>query len=1038
MDKLFANRARWLQVLRIFSIWALAAVVAAPTLCQADALPQDQQKQIEVILESLRGPSVVTQSLSRLGFRPGAEGVASETMEGLKNWPDARKLEAAYHMAEAAKTNSGETLLKDIMVMVARRNYSITATETFRKNILNDTAYVQKPGSFTLEDAIHFKPRLYAFKATNTATLLQPLQKELRTVVDIISTHGSHHGKVVQLALICCKIPPKEIYNKLRTSPDYLSVYEWALTKDAPPPTTEAKVNKLIESAVRLNAALAYDDNLKSFVETQRRLGIDTFENKPSSVDGFVRRSPGLEGTATNMAIRTPDEMVSRVVAEVGAQVLPSTVQALAQAVPAVSSGGSSSQKASARLAARQFASFQLGAYQALPPQTNNAEKPRSALRFRAASIQAGGFGGIFLGNKVTWDLDKPAPTWFEWHPINSEVITPYGEEPPEEWGYLFIVMADGSVVTTEPMRAYQMWAAITTVYTGIDGVISPLFVGDGTDGEGVGLAGFTGPKDYFFLKDDIVERRPEGSRTFVVHPAIAGYPLGEDALLVDAYPFNFKDQLRNMVEVSVKRLNNATLVESLEIFYGWIEDDNYATYKFIDVPIYIDQSEAGMIFPARSDSKTYNWPEQLTRQAFLTFQKFESFNGPPEEEDPLFYSSITPLLIDAWPSFSRLNDYAGVLAIVRWLRANDATWKGEVEKLERGATLTNLVIGDKAAPKLEHTLYEAKIDLAEQVYRRAEAIVGQASPAYTKLNKQIHEARLERLATQEAIALYGLETTAPSKFNKLLIAREEFQSWQNIKSMPTQLRRLMMIMKGIDVSGKSDSKLLREVRKQARKKQKVVRAIERQLAQTPEGKFINNLKAYEKAQADKSPLAAGRAMVRQQLVGSIPDSEQVLYRSILNERATLLKERAEIMAIIESLRSIKIQPDTDSESVLLKWVATEQERSSVQAITAQIRSLTNEIDSPNSSLLRRLKAKWDRSDAIEDREKIIHGLTIARLNTKIDLLTKQYHEMNEAAERKANNAEKEMDRLIKTAPVPSFEEWWKLQTSFREQVFSN
>jgi hypothetical protein len=1040
MFERYVNYVRWPQISQIFIAWAVAVIIAAPVPIQAKSLTQAYQKQIESILDSARGPSAVTQALSRLGFRPGAEGVIGEPMQGLKNWPDARKLESAFHMANAAKTDSGETLLKDIMVMVARRNHAITAEETFQIHILNDTAYVKTPGLFTSDDVKRFKPHSYTFKAVNAATLAEPLPVEFRAVVNTISTHGSHHSKVVRLTRICCEISPKEVYKQLRTSPDYRSVYEWALTKAEPPPTTKTKVKRLVKAAIHQNAALAYEDTLKSFDKAQRSFGNESLDFRSPSFDNFIHRNPAPARTAAKLVTGTPDEMLSHIVAEVGGEGLPSAVEALSQSLPSVSPGGSAAQRTSAKLAARQFASFQSRAYQVLPSQTSKVikvVKPHNTLRFRIARVRARGFGGVFLGNKISWNSDMPAPVWFEWRSIKSKATASGGEEPAAKWGYLFIVTADGNVVTTRPMRAHQVWAAVTTVYTGIEGVVTPLFVGDGTDGEGIGLAGFTGRSDYYLLNDNIVERRTKGAATFVVHPAIAGYPLGEDALLVDAYPFNFPDQLDNMVEAAVNRLNEKESIEKLKVFRKWLNDEDRSTYKFIDVPLSIEQSKTGVIYAVRADSEIKNWPGRLRRQAFLTFQKFDA-SGKPEKENQSFYS-IVPLLTEAWPSFSRLNDYAEVLAVLRWLRANDAVWQDGLEEPYRDVSLTTLVVTNMAKPKLEPSLFETKLDLAEKVLRLADDLVDQASPDYAKLNQLIHEARLKRLAAREAIELYGFETIAPSeRIDKLLATREELQFWQDLEDLPANLLRLILQRQGMDVSELSDFGLAREMREQVRNSQRIVVNLEDQISNTPEGKFISRLEAREKALADKSPLAGGRTAVRFQLVGPIPNNEQDFYRTIMKERDTLLKERSEVMAVLKQLKSTKAPSDSGSKSVLLKRLATVAERAKAVTLNAKIRSLTNEIDNPSTGFFRRLKAKWNRSEAIKNHEAIIKGLMLAHLDKKISLLEKQADELNESAEEKTKDADKEMDRLINVTPLPKFEEWWKLQISFRDQVFSN
>lgn len=174
-------------------------------------------------------------------------------------------------------------------------------------------------------------------------------------------------------------------------------------------------------------------------------------------------------------------------------------------------------------------------------------------------------------------------------------------------------------------MRAEHVWAATTITHGGVEGVLEPLDVKDGKDGQPVGLAGFTGKRDFHCLDKEVVKRVEGGAKSFVVHPAAVGFSLGEDALLVDAVPFNFRTELERNVTRRFKAGTVSGGEQELRTFRNWLFDDDRSTYKFIDVPMTIDQSPSGVVYAARTDDGDGKWPASLRRQAFLTFQKLDS-----------------------------------------------------------------------------------------------------------------------------------------------------------------------------------------------------------------------------------------------------------------------------------------------------------------------------------------------------------------------------------------------------------------------------
>lgn len=709
----------------------------------AKDLDAEGKRVVRSIVTSVGGMSGVDRALKVLGFQP-ENFVQRETWQGYRGWPDIRKLEGAYHAAEAKVPESGGDLLNDMLMLTAKENLAITA----------DRAFLQNIGQVSSHDLRNFRPRRFTFGLPTAKQLDVALPRQMKEIVRAVTRHARHiPGGMPSLVRACCGQSPEAVYRIMRTAETYEEVLTWALKEGEIPPELHRRLQNLVEHGLKHNVALAYDEALMAAAEELRPIGKS--RARPPSL------KPRVEQDATVLPNTEPERALARIVQQAGGGQLPEGVELLTQDLQGALTADSTLARFSTRIATQQYVAFLARHYDVLPSRIGDGKTQASdALNFAKVRVRASGFGGVVLGNDIAAETDIPRPLRFKWRPLDDRITEARSFDPKFTWGYLMISFEDGSVGVTLPMRAQHVWSAATIVYTGLEGVVAPLEVGDGTNGEAVGLVGFVGRRDYNFLEDGQVRKVVDGARAFVLHPAILGYRLADDALLVDAAPFSFRKELEDMVRNWIDQRGDDASEKDWEMFETWLNDGDRTTYKFVDTPLTIMRANSGVMYAVRTESDTHR-PHSLRNRAFLTFQKFDGKQKPAKEDSPPFFYPFVPLLIEAWPNFERLNDFAEVLAFFRWLRAKDAAWEVGLKEPQRGPALTTLIMKDKEQPRLARSPFEINYRLAERVHEVASTLLENAPQSLIHLNDKVHQARLDRLAAREAQQIWDDEPTA-------------------------------------------------------------------------------------------------------------------------------------------------------------------------------------------------------------------------------------------------------------------------------------
>ncbi|MEO0044258.1 MAG: hypothetical protein RL329_3706 [Bacteroidota bacterium] len=237
-----------------------------------------------------------------------------------------------------------------------------------------------------------------------------------------------------------------------------------------------------------------------------------------------------------------------------------------------------------------------------------------------------GGFGGVIFGNEVIDATNLPKLNYIR--VIQNGYLSKEGL-PLSDLEFIF---EDGSEYLETLVLVEDLLAANEI-----------LFHSDYNTGEGIGLAGIKNPIFY----DNLIRWES------VIHPALSNFELGWSALSVDALPIASNDMIKY-----VKKNNDA-----IDTAFQWALNSNLKTWKIIDVPLVITNQENKFLIE-RSDKSAL----EILPNAYITMHGFYA-NGLSEGEEVSGFYETIPALTQSIYEFSRINDFARTLALLRWAK---------------------------------------------------------------------------------------------------------------------------------------------------------------------------------------------------------------------------------------------------------------------------------------------------------------------------------------------------------------------------------
>ena len=179
-------------------------------------------------------------------------------------WPNIRKLETAYIMAELSKEGSGIKLLKDISFEIAiDHNIAISHENSLK---------IFFPKQEFTEELQNFKNKKYSFSSMSDSELdktRSEINPHIRTLIEVISQYVSQIPGGLVIALNnCCSISEVDAYKILRKSETVQHVLEQALLKGKVPKSILERLNILFALAERNNIAIkAEKDDINKKLE---------------------------------------------------------------------------------------------------------------------------------------------------------------------------------------------------------------------------------------------------------------------------------------------------------------------------------------------------------------------------------------------------------------------------------------------------------------------------------------------------------------------------------------------------------------------------------------------------------------------------------------------------------------------------------------------------------------------------------------------------------------------------------------------------
>jgi hypothetical protein len=640
--------------------------------------------------------------LARYGFPP-------QEWNGQRDWhieqlSALEQLEFAWRAAEKASPGSGDMLLANVTSDYREVNSSVGNEDVLK--------------GLTHSGRVNFN-----FSLLQPVDLAQPLPPKVELILDAVSRHADaalrgHMGR-------CCAIEGAKARDVLRAARDPKDALRLALQRGELPPEMAKRVAALLESVSELDSAVAFE---KELADIRDQLGALS----------AARNGKGTGEVAVLVEQRAMEDLVSSLEKSIGAELQQAQVRAkigpadlkysrdvLGLAAPAdhsagglapfmpgnsgLGAGGGDGGGGMRSNAARN-AAFDLAQY---------GTKSRVERQFVRVVARAGGRGGVVFGNAVSAGPGLPRPVSVAWVPLDPAGAA----QPSPTLGVFRIKLVGGGVAFSRPLPAAEALAAVRLIFTGLPGISEPV-----RRDEEIGVAGLDSHFEVPSVKDNRVamefpindENRVLARGTsYVVHPLIADTPVGRSAIVTDGL------LMGKSVSVVASLLAKGVSTDQAKYFEKWFRSVKWTTYKFIDVPMQVRLSDNGRILRAvRTDG---------AGGPLLTLRRFGNplVGGADGEglftEDPAVLSTVLTTLIDASDDIARLNRFAEVLGVLRWVRHSHGVWIGGLSSTPGGIALSAMFISGEQI-KLAPSKEAFAASTAQLVHEKALEILREAS----------------------------------------------------------------------------------------------------------------------------------------------------------------------------------------------------------------------------------------------------------------------------------------------------------------------
>jgi hypothetical protein len=473
-----------------------------------DQLPPQADAAINQIASRAQADQqVLAGLLRRYGFPPS--DWTQEAWREFPAMPGIEQLEFAWLSAERAETGAGDKLLENIIA-----DYKVLNTSAAAEPALK---------------AIEHSGQLHFQFAVLQGTDIGPLPSRVETLLDGLSRHvdgqlRAHIGR-------CCGIEGADARRILRSARNPKEALRIALREGLLPPELVKKLAFLIDGVAAIDPSVSLEAELADVREQLRSLQVARNPDVRGEIavlreqQAMAQLSASLEATIKGQVasafekakVTSKDMRVTGNIAQMLSDLGPSAPSVPGPPVRPTPPGHPSSQvplSVAARNAA--FDVEQYGSRAALPHAVERS--------FARVVLRAVGRGGVVFGNAVSADPTLPKPLSIVWVPLESS--------GPPTVGTFRIRLSGDRIVFSIPLPAAEALAAVRLVFTGVDGITSPV-----SEGNEIGMAGLDG----HFELPNVVDARVTFTRptethhspnargtSYVVHPAIADQSAGQ------------------------------------------------------------------------------------------------------------------------------------------------------------------------------------------------------------------------------------------------------------------------------------------------------------------------------------------------------------------------------------------------------------------------------------------------------------------------------------------------------------------------------
>jgi hypothetical protein len=278
---------------------------------------------------------------------------------------------------------------------------------------------------------------------------------------------------------------------------------------------------------------------------------------------------------------------------------------------------------------------------------------------------------GIFFAAEARADNTVPKPATVEYTPGTGAAD-----------GKLTVTFADDTKRTLAPVHAEDAWVAFEMIYG----------ASAAKPGDGVPLLVLDGPHSYFEVKDGKLLRGRR--REVTLHPALLDRELALACVRIDGMPRS-RQWLLDEIDADpawgrFDKDEAARRKQALRQTADWVFDPwtnlarkfgpHSSVFRVTDVPLLIRGGDG--VLAVERDDPSGRWGEALRRGTFieadLIIQKYSDLGRKAGEvKRPTNYQAeayqLMAELVPTSAELQRLNNFAAVLAVVRWAKAADA-----------------------------------------------------------------------------------------------------------------------------------------------------------------------------------------------------------------------------------------------------------------------------------------------------------------------------------------------------------------------------